>query len=130
MNVVCLTGRLTADPELKKTQSGKSVVSFTIAVDRDFKSADGERQADFINCVAWNQPAEFITKFFKKGKMIAIVGELRNRQYETKDGTKRTVTEVIVFKAEFCGNSVNGNKTSPNASTEDFTTVEDDDLPF
>lgn len=130
MNVVCLTGRLTADPELKKTQTGKSVVSFTLAVDRDFKSADGERQADFINCVAWNQPAEFITKFFKKGKMIAIVGELRNRQYETKDGTKRTVTEVIIFKAEFCGNSGNGNKTSPNASTEDFATVEDDDLPF
>lgn len=130
MNIVCLTGRLTADPELKKTQSGKSVVSFTLAVDRDFKGADGERQADFINCVAWNQPAEFITKFFKKGKMIAIVGELRNRQYETKEGTKRTASEVIISKAEFCGNSVNENKTSPNASTEDFTTVEDDDLPF
>ena len=130
MNVVCLTGRLTADPELKKTQSGKSVVSFTLAVDRDFKSADGERQADFINCVAWNQPAEFITKFFKKGKMIAIVGELRNRQYETKEGAKRTVTEVIISKAEFCGNSVNENKTSPNASAEDFAPVEGDDLPF
>lgn len=130
MNIVCLTGRLTADPELKKTQSGKSVVSFTLAVDREFKSADGERQADFINCVAWSQTAEFITKFFIKGKMIAIVGELRNRQYETKEGTKRTVTEVIISKAEFCGDYVSGNKASPNASAEDFAPAEGDDLPF
>ena len=130
MNVVCLTGRLTADPELKKTPSEKSVVSFTIAVNRDFKGADGERQADFINCVAWNQTAEFITKFFIKGKMIAIVGELRNRQYETKEGTKRTANEVIISKAEFCGDYINGNKASPNASAEDFAPVEDDDLPF
>ena len=90
INNVTLMGRLTADAELKSTTSGKYVTSFSIAVDRDF-TQNGERQADFINIVAWGKTAEFITKYFSKGDMIAVRGSIQTRQYE-KDGNKRTAT--------------------------------------
>ena len=105
LNTVVMMGRLTAAPELKKTQSDVSVCSFTVAIDRDYKGADGERQADFIRCVAWRQTAEFIAKYFGKGAMIAVVGSIQSRQYEDKDGQKRTSIEVNVDKASFTGES-------------------------
>ena len=115
LNTVVLMGRLTAAPELKKTQSDVSICSFTVAVDRDYKDANGERQADFIRCVAWRQTAEFISKYFGKGAMIAVVGSIQSRQYEDKDGNKRTSIEVVAEKASFTG------EKSENASGETRT---------
>ena len=100
MNKVILVGRLVKDPEVKATQSQISVCSFTLAVDRKFKNADGERQADFLNCVAWRQQAELLGKYFQKGNRCGIVGNLQTRDYE-KDGHKVYVTEVIVDEIEF-----------------------------
>ena len=124
INNVTLMGRMTADAELKATPSGKSVTTFTMAVERDFKQ-NGERQTDFINIVAWGKTAEFIANYFSKGDMIAVLGSIQTRQYE-KDGSKRTVTEVIVDKASFCGG-----KTEKKPETE-FEPMADDDLdiPF
>lgn len=103
MNICVLIGRLTADPELRSTQSGISVLQFTVAVDRDYQKQGEERQADFINCVAWRQTAEFISKYFGKGRMIAVEGSIQTRNYEDKQGNKRTAVELIVNKAHFTG---------------------------
>ena len=100
MNKVQLVGRLTKDPELRTTGNGVSVCSFTIAVNRRFRNADGEYEADFINCVAWRQSAELLTKFFTKGRMIGIVGSIQTRNYE-KDGQKVYITEVSVEEVHF-----------------------------
>jgi single-strand DNA-binding protein len=94
-------GRLTFDPELKSTGSGIAVCSFTVAVDR--RSKQEERQTDFIRCVAWRQTAEFISRYFHKGSMIAVQGSIQVRNYEDKNGQKQTMTEVIVDNASFCG---------------------------
>lgn len=102
INKVILVGRLTADPELRTTQSGVSVCSFSVAVDRKYNSG-GERQADFINCVAWRQSAEFISKYFNKGKLIGIEGSIQTRNYEDKQGNKRVAVEVVVDNASFIG---------------------------
>ncbi len=125
INNVILMGRLTADAELKSTTTDKYVTSFSIAVERDY-SQNGERQADFINLVAWGKTAEFITKYFSKGDMIAVRGSIQTRQYE-KDGIKRTATEVLVEKASFCGG-----KAEKKAEPETFVNDVDDDLelPF
>lgn len=101
MNKVELIGRITKDLELKMTQNQTTFCTFTLAVDRRFKDANGQRQADFINCVAWRQTAEFIQKYFKKGSRIAIVGSIQTRSYEDNNGEKRTLTEVIAEEAEF-----------------------------
>ena len=101
MNKCELIGRLTKDPELRLTSNQTAYCNFTIAVDRRFKDAQGNRQADFINCVAWKQTAQFIQKYFKKGNRIGIVGSIQTRQYEDNNGAKRFVTEVIVDEAEF-----------------------------
>lgn len=102
MNVVCLLGRLTADPELRQTPNGTSVCSFSVAVNRAYSSANGERQADFINCVAWRQTAEFISRYFRKGNMIGLNGSIQTRTYQDKDtGKNRTAFEVIVNNAYF-----------------------------
>lgn len=103
VNNVVLTGRITRDLELKYTQSNVPVVSFTVAVDRRFKNLNGEREADFINCVAFRNNAEFISKYFGKGRMIAIVGSIQTRRYTDKDGNNRTATEVVVDEVSFCG---------------------------
>ena len=109
MNSVCLLGRLTADPELRQTQSQIPVLSFTIAVDRAFQPKGQEqRQADFINLVAWRQTAEFISRYFHKGQRIAVQGSLQSRQYTDKDGNKRTAYEVVVDNAFFCEAKSNG----------------------
>ncbi|MGM9646551.1 MAG: single-stranded DNA-binding protein [Eubacteriales bacterium] len=100
-NKVILGGRLTADPELKTTQSGTSVTSFSVAINRKY-AADGQQpQADFINVVAWRQTAEFVSRYFRKGSSICVTGSLQTRSYTDRDGQKRTVTEVIADEANF-----------------------------
>ena len=104
MNVVCLLGRLTADVELKKTGSGISVCSFSLAVNRGYKNEDGSYQTDFINCVAWRGTAEFISRYFRKGQMIGLSGAIQTRQYQEKgSGDRRTAFEVVVSNAYFAG---------------------------
>ena len=101
MNTICLMGRLTTEPELKTTQTGVSVISFTLAVDRAYKAKDEERQTDFINCVAWRGTAEFISKHFHKGQRLALTGSLQSRKYTDKDGNNRTAFEVVADQAFF-----------------------------
>lgn len=101
MNVVCLLGRLTADPELKRTASDIAVTNFDVAVDRTYQKEGQERQADFINIVAWRQTAEFICRYFRKGQRIALQGWLQSRSYTDRDGNKRTAYEVVVDNAFF-----------------------------
>ena len=109
-------GRLTADPELRQTPNGVSVVSFSVAVDRNFGGRDGNRQTDFINCVAWRQTAEFIAKYFAKGRMIALEGSIQTRNYEDKSGNKRTAVEVVVDAAYFADSKPAGG-VAPTAFT-------------
>lgn len=99
-NLVVLTGRLTADPELKTTPNGISVCTFGVAVDRNYKKGE-EKQTDFINLVAWRQTAEFISKYFQKGNLIGIEGSIQTRKYMDKDGVNRTAFEVLVNNAQF-----------------------------
>ena len=101
LNNVTLMGRLVADPELKTTQNGTPVASFRLAVERNYAPQGQERQADFLPCVAWRQTAEFISRYFTKGRMIAVEGSLQSRNYEDKNGQKRTAYEVIVDQAYF-----------------------------
>ena len=142
LNVVVIMGRLTAQPELRTTGTGISVSSFSVAVDRSYQSG-GERQTDFINCVAWRQNADFITKYFTKGQMIAIRGTLQQRSYTDKDGNKRTTYDVVVDQAQFCGSKQESGGVAPaakevapasfsNVDTGDFEEISmgDDDLPF
>lgn len=137
-NLVILTGRLTADPELKTTQSGVSVVSFSIAVQRKYKSGE-DPITDFINVVAWRSSAEFISKYFKKGNMIGIEGSIQTRKYQDKDGNSRTAFEVIANNVQFVEtkreNSTDVSAPSPSFSSNntDFSEIQasaDDDLPF
>lgn len=152
MNVVCLIGRLVADPELKHTQANVSVCSFRIAVDRTYQAKGQERQADFINIVAWRQSAEFICRYFHKGSRISIVGSLQSRDYTDQNGNKRTVYEVVCDNVGFVDpkNSNNGGGYQPAYQSADsqiptytesqpaFSTangdfeeiVGDDELPF
>lgn len=103
LNRVILMGRITQDLEVKQTTSGVSVVTFNVAVDRSFVKQGEERQADFITCVAWRQQADFIGRYFGKGRMIALEGNLRTRTYDDKNGTKHYVTEVYVDSVSFTG---------------------------
>lgn len=101
MNKVCLTGRITKDPEIRYTQqNGTAQVSFSIAVDRQMRDANGNRQADFINCVAWRNQAEFISKYVKKGQMLAVDGRIQTRNYQGQDGKTHYVTEILVESVE------------------------------
>lgn len=127
MNNICITGRLTETPEIKKTSSGVSVCSLNIAVDRDYK-VDGERVADFIPCVFWRGTAEFVEKYFSKGDMIALVGSLESRKWEDKEGNKRISWEVKVDKVNFCGGKKNNEIKADNS--EDFSEFNPDELPF
>ena len=148
MNSICLMGRLTGDPELKTTQSGVSVTSFSVAVDRAYRSKDQERQTDFINCVAWRNTAEFISRYFRKGQRIALQGSLQSRKYTANDGSQRTVYEVVVDNAFFCESKGGQTAGAPNydsqipqvsearpafstANSGDFEEIlTDEDLPF
>ena len=108
LNHITLLGRLTRDPELRRTQSGTAVASFTIAVDRDFAPKDGgERETDFIDCVAWRSTGEFVSKYFQKGSVIAVSGRLQIRNWTDKDGNKRRTAEVNVENAYFAGSKSN-----------------------
>ena len=129
INNVVIMGRLTKDPELKTTQSGLSVVSFTVAVERKFQKS-GERQADFRNVVAWRQTAEFVEKYFTKGSMIAVQGSIQTRKYEDKNGNKRTAVEIVADNVSFCGFKTESGKPNLNVSNDDFEEIGNDDLPF
>lgn len=144
LNHISISGRLTKDPELRYTQSGKAVASFTLAVDRDFTSRDGgERETDFINCVAWGTTAEFVSKYFDKGKMAIVAGRLQMRNYTDKDGNKRTAAEVVAANVYFGGSKqTEQHSSAPKRDINELNkfsgtrweNVEDDeddeDLPF
>ncbi len=128
LNKVILMGRLTKDPELKYTPSNVAVTSFTIAVDRKYQK-DGNKQVDFINIVSWRQTAEFICKYFSKGRMINVCGSLQTRTYDDKDGKKVYVTEVVADEVNFCGDKGKQEQTPP--ANDGFIEVDsDDELPF
>jgi len=116
MNIVSLIGRLTADPELKTTQSGISMTRFTLAVDRSFTKQGEEKQADFINIVAWRQTAEFVCKYFSKGRRMALTGSIRTGSYTDRDGNKRYTTEVYADNVEFCDSKNSGSGSSDGGS--------------
>lgn len=141
-NLVVLTGRLTADPELRTTPSGISVTRFSVAVQRNQKNADGEYGTDFINVVAWRQKAEFVSKYFSKGSMIGIEGSIQTGKYTDKNGNSRTSFDVVANNVQFV-ESKRDSSAAPadtantesfsNASADDFTEISggmDDDLPF
>ena len=127
MNKVILIGRLTKDPEVKNTSSQVQFCNFTIAVDRRFKDANGQRQADFINCVAWRQTASFIGSYFRKGSKVAVVGSLQSRSYDDQSGQKRYVTEVVVDEIEFMDSK---NDSTQQTAVESAQTSEDTSLLF
>lgn len=133
MNHFVGIGRLTRDPEVRYTQSGKACARFTLAIDRR-KSSDGNQQADFIPCVAWEQTAEVISQYTGKGRKIAVEGRIQTRSYDAKDGTKRYATEVVVQSMEFCDSK--GGSTSPAATPEQQSmfdgsrAVSASDIPF
>lgn len=127
MNVVTLLGRLVKDPELKYTPQGTAVTSFTIAVDRRYQK-QGEKQADFINCVAWNKTAEFIANYFAKGQMIALCGSIQVRNWEDGNGQKRYATEVIVNEVSFAGEKKQ--EQQQTESFDSFMPVDDIECPF
>lgn len=149
INNVVLMGRLTDTPELRRTPSDISVTSFTIAVERSYVKVGEQRQTDFIDCVAWRTTAEFITRYFQKGSMIAVTGNIQTRTYDDKNGNKRKATEIVVDRASFCGSKAETGTTggyhqasAPAAqapATPSFSTGTDadyeefpgeDDLPF
>ena len=144
LNHITIMGRLTRDPELRRTGSGIAVASFTVAVDRDFgKSESGEKETDFIDCVAWRQTGEFVDKYFTKGRMAVVAGRLQIRSWTDKDGNKRRTAEVVADNVYF-GDSKreesSGNSYSPTPAytdhpatpASDFAMLDDDDaqIPF
>ena len=148
LNHIVLMGRLTRDPELRYTGSNIPVASFSIAVDRDFgRGENGEKQTDFINVVAWRQTAEFVSRYFQKGSMIAVRGRIQQRNYEDKNGNKRTAFEIVADEVSFCGSKAETGtggarqgdqpaRVQPAASfatggADDFEEIPiSDDLPF
>lgn len=138
LNKVILMGRLTRDPEYKTSPTGLSIVNFSVAVDRDVSAQNGEKETDFIDCVAWRKTAEFITKYFLKGSMIALCGRLQIRIWTDKDGNRRKSAEVVVDSAYFAGSKTMGSSPIapappvPAASAANFSIIEgpDERLPF
>ena len=116
LNNAVIMGRLVAQPELRTTGSGISVTSFTVAVDRRFVKQGEERQADFIDVIAWRQSAEFVCKYFSKGSMIAVQGSIQTRTYEDKDGNKRKAVEIVADNVIFCGSKNDNAAHDQNAS--------------
>lgn len=125
INNVILLGRLTANPEMRMTQSGLTQTKFTLAVNRPYTNEEGERKADFINCVAWRKLAENIAKYCVKGMQVAIEGKLQVRDYDASDGTKRYVTEVIIDNAQFLNGPNAGNKEKDIVKTNDVDSFAD-----
>ena len=116
MNKVILIGRLTKDVEIKLTSNQTKFCQFTLAVDRRFKDANGQRQVDFINCIAWRNTAEFISKYFHKGSRIGVVGSIQTRSYEDQDGQKKFVTEAVIDEAEFVESTTKTDDTDKKES--------------
>lgn len=135
LNSVTLLGRICNEIELRTTTSGKSVATFRIAVDRPYTKQGEEKKADFITIVAWGNTADFVAKYFSKGSMIALRGEIQTRNFEDKNGNKRTATEVVAREVSFCGGK-NESNNSPSAPTyapipADFEEIDaGEDLPF
>lgn len=127
MNKVFLIGNLSKDPELRTTNSGKSVCTFSIAVNRR-KDKDGNSTADFFSIVAWRQLAELCGKYLAKGRKVSVVGELQNRRYEANDGTERHVTEIVANEIEFL--TPKGESKEQANFAEGFTEIDGSDLPF
>ena len=148
LNHIVIMGRLTRDPELRRTGTGVAVASFTVAVDRDFgKNENGEKETDFIDCVAWRQTGEFVSKYFTKGRMAVVSGRLQIRSWTDKDGNKRRTAEVVADNVYFGDSKRDGETTgsyaapaapsfggysAPAAPASDFAMLSDDDaqLPF
>lgn len=149
LNHITIMGRFVRDPELRRTGSGIAVASFTLAVDRDFKSSNGgDKEVDFIDCVAWRQTGEFVSKYFTRGRMAVVSGRLQIRSWTDKDGNKRRTAEVVADNVYFADskseNAASGTQQSapasygtpaysaPNYPASDFAMLEDDDaqLPF
>ena len=132
LNDIVIMGRLTADPILRRTSSGKAVASFSLAVDRDFKNADGQTETDFIECVAWKGRAEFVSKYFTKGQMAVVSGRLQIRDWTDADGAKRRSTEINVSKIYFGEPKRTTGSAQTSADQDAFQQVDDDDsqLPF
>ena len=132
LNRIIVMGRMTRDPELRRTNSGTAVASFTVAVDRDFKSQSGEKETDFIDVVAWRNTAEFVSKYFSKGRMAVVEGRLQLRDWTDNDGNKRRTAEIVAGSVYF-GDSKKDSESAPTHSEPQggFSEVEDDgDLPF
>lgn len=142
MNKAILVGNLTRGPEMRTTPNGVSVTSFTVAVNRRYKSQDGQQQTDFINCVAWRSTAEFVAKYFTKGSRIGVVGTIQTRTYDDQNGNKRYVTEVVADEVEFAGSKTQNqdmqkpteqeSRTADELFTEDladFQPLDDSELP-
>lgn len=143
INMVALMGRLTYDPELRSTPQGVSVIRFQVACDRNYQKSGAERQADFIDCVAWRQTAEFISRYFHKGSMIAVEGSIQTSNFTDKNGQNRKQVEVVANNVSFCGSKAESGTTNnqafaqpapsyASASNSDFEEIvdDDDDLPF
>ena len=135
INMVALMGRMTYSPELKSTPSGVSVIRFQVACDRNYQKDSQNRQADFIDCVAWRQTAEFISRYFHKGSMIAVEGTIQTSNYTDKDGNKRKQIEVLANNVSFCGGkSENGSQGTQGAQNEQYTqggmNIDYDDADF
>ena len=138
LNHIDIMGRLTRDPELRRTNSGKAVASFTVAVDRDFSQGD-QKETDFIDCVAWQNTGEFVSKYFQKGSMIVVSGRLQIRSWTDKDGNKRRTAEVVADNVYFGDSKKQDTHTGfipndsvPAPSSQNFALLDDDDaqLPF
>ena len=131
LNHIDIMGRLTRDPELRYTAQGTPVTSFTLAVDRDYQSGGNERQADFIDCVAWRQTAEFVSKYFSKGSMAIVTGRLQIRDWEDKNGGKRRSAEVVADSVYFGESKKRGDGVNVEPpKLEEMEEDDDGDLPF
>ena len=139
LNCISVSGRLVREPELRRTTAGKAVTSFTLACDRDFKNQQtGEKEVDFLDCVAWGASGENVAKYFRKGQMAMVTGRLQIRQYTDKSGQKRSRAEIVVASVYFCGGRENGAQANCEPDTayptqrNDYAMVEDEDaqLPF
>lgn len=131
LNKGILMGRLTRDPELRHTQSGTAVCSFTLAIDRDRKDANGEKQTDFIDCVAWHKQAEFVAQWFSKGMMAIVVGRIQSRKWQDQNGNNRTAIEINCEDVSF-GETKKNRDSNSGRQNSDFADMpeEDSDVPF
>ena len=133
LNHIIIMGRLTRDPELRHTNNGVSVASFTLACDRDFKDKSGSKETDFVDCVAWRNTADFVASYFAKGRMAVVDGRLQTRKWTDRDGNKRTAYEIVAENVYF-GDSKTESKPTNNAYYADTKFAEvgedDDDIPF